>query len=297
MPLHCSSVRYGIWSFVTSPEEGVSSYKSVKRLAIPLLLWSAFFSFVVTLNTYRCVSSESIIAFLKLTFLTPTHNWFLFMLIGLYLVVPFLKPIVTDKAKMNYIIALWGVLAIIMPYLKNFDYFTDLTMFFNRFDIHLSIGYIGYFILGYKLSTVQIIKNIQIKLLLILGTLLFIILIAIATFFESNRVGHPSELYYNYLNPLVVVYSTLVFLMARILFDKQMNANKMNDLIVDMSKYSLGIYMFHEFILILLLQFDICYNIINPLLAIPFVSIVIYIISFLVIHLCAKNTIFKRYLL
>lgn len=76
-----------------------------------------------------------------------------------------------------------------------------------------------------------------------------------------------------------------------------MNANKMNDLIVDMSKYSLGIYMFHEFILILLLQFDICYNIINPLLAIPFVSIVIYIISFLVIHLCAKNTIFKRYLL
>lgn len=55
------------------PKKEFHLIKSVKRLAIPLLLWSAFFSFVVTLNTYRCVSSESIIAFLKLTFLTPTQ--------------------------------------------------------------------------------------------------------------------------------------------------------------------------------------------------------------------------------
>lgn len=68
--------------------------KSTKRLLIPLILWSLLYAFVVVAYQYRSISLDSISEFLRLTFLTPTHNWFLFMLIGVYLTVPLLRPIV-----------------------------------------------------------------------------------------------------------------------------------------------------------------------------------------------------------
>lgn len=71
-------------------------FKSVKRLIIPLLLWSMLYSFMAVTYQYRMISFESVTAFLRLTFLTPTHNWFLYMLIGIYLTVPLLRPIITN---------------------------------------------------------------------------------------------------------------------------------------------------------------------------------------------------------
>ncbi len=56
-------------------------YKSFKRLFFPLILWSLLYAFVVIAYQYRNISLDSISALLKLTFITPTHNWFLFMLI------------------------------------------------------------------------------------------------------------------------------------------------------------------------------------------------------------------------
>lgn len=70
--------------------------KSVRRLFVPLVLWSMLYSFVVVAYRNHSVSWESVTDFLCLTFLTPTHNWFLFMLIGVYLTVPLLRPIVRN---------------------------------------------------------------------------------------------------------------------------------------------------------------------------------------------------------
>lgn len=71
--------------------------KSVRRLMVPLFLWSFLYALVVIGYQYREVSLESLQKILRLTFVTPTHNWFLFMLIGLYMMIPLIKPLLKDN--------------------------------------------------------------------------------------------------------------------------------------------------------------------------------------------------------
>lgn len=125
--------------------------KSLKRLIIPLVLWSMLYAFVVTAYQMRTISMEAFIAFLKLSFLSPTHNWFLFMLIGVYLTVPLLKPVIRNEGG-KILIILWLLFGVLVPFCKNFDMFAPFCAFADRFSVTLPIGYIGYFVLGYVLS-------------------------------------------------------------------------------------------------------------------------------------------------
>ena len=108
--------------------------------------------------------------------------------------------------------------------------------------------------------------------------------------------GSFSGVFYEYMSPAVVIYSTCLFLLAKyMLADNDFFNNQWySKCIVLMSKYSLAIYMFHEFILILIQKFGINPTMCNPIMAVPFIASGIYIITFFTIHLSAKIPFFRK---
>lgn len=257
-------------------------YKSLMRLFFPLSLWSFFYAFVVVAYHSKSISLESLSALLKLTFLIPTHNWFLFMLIGIYLLIPLIKAVIKGGRE-KYFIVLWVIWGVLIPFLKNFEFLIPLENYLNRFSITMPLGYIGYFVIGHKLHSMKFTTNKYTNYILVFISISLIIFNAIGTHIMSVRFEYTSEIFYNYLSPLVLVYSICIFILAKTcLADKNYSPKNQNyNIIFLMSKYSLAIYMFHEFLLIFIQKLGVNPMICPSLVSIPIIAFVIYVISLL----------------
>ena len=81
-----------------------------------------------------------------------TQFWYLYVLIGLYLLTPILRIFIAnaDKTLVKYFVVIWLLGVAILPF---FTLLTDYTLNNNVFTI---TGFVGYFVLGIYLLTVQI---------------------------------------------------------------------------------------------------------------------------------------------
>lgn len=98
------------------------------------------------------------------------------------------------------------------------------------------------------------------------------------------------------MSPAVVVLSSCIFIIAKQLFDSNdfFYSRWYSKYIVLMSKYSLAIYMFHEFILILIYKLGVNPTLFNSLLSVPLIALGIYVVTFISIHIMAKFSFFKN---
>lgn len=82
--------------------------------------------------------------------------WYLPMQIGLYVVTPVLRKIVSDKKVLEYWIVLAGMINLITEYINKVYGASGLHSFMNDFMIELVGGWTFYFVLGYFLDTIKI---------------------------------------------------------------------------------------------------------------------------------------------
>jgi surface polysaccharide O-acyltransferase-like enzyme len=124
--------------------------KRFSRVALPFLFWgAAYFAWRFFVNG-ELLTLDSIGQ--GLIWGPYFHFWFLYMLIGLYLITPLLRVLVAhaDWKLLRYFLLLWLLGTSAVPLLGIFG----VTSFNNNF--FLLTGYIGYFILGLYLLKVQL---------------------------------------------------------------------------------------------------------------------------------------------
>ena len=174
-----------------------------KRILIPLVFWGLFYSF--TFNR-----DWSIIEHFKQVFLGNAfyHLWFLYAVIGLYLVAPvfyqFLKY--SSKKDIEIILIICLILNSILPIISA-KYWEDLG---GTFSFNYLSGSIFYFILGYYLVNYDI-KWFNNPLLAIGGYLLSSLIISICTVKASITQNMHVTFYINTLWLLVIIQSTSLF--------------------------------------------------------------------------------------
>ena len=130
--------------------------KILKRILIPLLIFSALIYFRKNTEISFQNLKSFIWAFLNCKILD--YYWFLYTLIGLYIMTPFLRKMIKNLNNKDYMIffGIWFVLQGIIPILENY---TKLQVT-NNFAIQITEGYICYYILGhYIFNTMNISKN------------------------------------------------------------------------------------------------------------------------------------------
>ena len=125
--------------------------RKLPRLVIPLLGWN-----VVYYVFYRTMYGEVLDIPQMLGQMvdkgTSYHMWFIYTLIGIYLIAPFLKKITDNSTTKELLILLAVVLfpVAIRPLINTFT-----STYLNLFD-PLMEGYLGYFMLGYVLGKVSL---------------------------------------------------------------------------------------------------------------------------------------------
>ncbi len=231
-------------------------HKLIPRLAVPYFFWWFFYSMVFCVLHWA--SKES----MGSGWLAPySHLWFLPMLMGVYLIIPFLKTISASQNLMRYFLALW----VIFTLLESFPY---VNVIYDSMCIKFVMGYSGYFMLGYFLSTTEFNARKR-KAVYILGitAALAAVLVDVLGKLYSISVLNSNA-------PLMMAISTALFV-----WFKQMDWSTRATLLNKMQPYLFGIYLIHALFVLVFIK-EPLYGIMHPVLYVPLAVVVVFFISY-----------------
>lgn len=270
-------------------EIGYFLKKRLSRIIWPFLLWS-FIYIIYTWYDEEITFSDNTwnnihIILHQLKYGAYYHLWYVYMLIGLYFFIPIISKFVrngTEKEIRYFLLAWFVVMIFSQPYLSRFQ---------PQIDVHYFIGYLGYLVLGHYLAFIDLPEK-GIKTPLIIYFLLCLISITVGTYFLSVSNKDLSTAMYEPLGPFIVLYSSGIFLLARV------SVFKLPEVVIKLRSIagglSLGIYLCHALFLTLLDGQGINYKLCNPLLSIPITAGACFLLSSFLIFVISKIPIIGR---
>lgn len=242
--------------------------KYALNIATILIFWTVVYTVMycifVPLLTEKTISLISVIeAFHPRRF----HFWFLYMIVGLYMLTPILKLFVNreNKTKILYLIGVLVIFAFVPQSLSLFDneYINIVVELFDSFKIPM--GYLAYYLIGWYLSQFELEKRTN-KVFTILGV------ISVAGTIVTTIFYHEKTSIDSNMQLTVLFASVWVFVLFKDIFKRQ-EKEKMCRVSEKLSRLTFGAYLIH------ILFITACTLIIPESLFAPIRLIIIYIIT------------------
>ncbi len=269
--------------------------KYILRLVIAYFAWSIIYAVV------RFWGKFEINAFLSDVIKGHYHLWFIPMIIGLYMIVPFLRKVVQDRRLAEYFIILALIFGCTLPALAeriglvNELYSNTLKQLIDNAAVKFVLGYSPYFVLGYLLNKTEISKKAEI-IIYSFGAAGFIIT-PLATVISSRRYDVADKFFLGNLSLNVLACAVAVFVFTKQHSGYLKGGTKLSNLIVRLSVYSFGIYLIHPLIVDNLnYKYGITPSSFCAAFSVPLLVIGIYIVSAAVTALLNKIPFINKYL-
>ena len=210
------------------------------------------------------------------------HLWYLQMLIGLYLTLPFLKKINESRRLTRYFLLFWFLFSVLPSVVFRLPETEDLKAAFDLFGFHLFLGYSGYLLLGYRLIN-QPLSGRQKRTVVIFGSGALLTAL-VGTMGLSVVFGSFVGALYGPLTLSVCLYSAAVFVVFAGVRIRSGAILKM------MTECSFGIYLIHVFVMSIILKFYkfLFGNFDLYPLMIPLIAFIVYLISFAAVLLLKR---------
>ncbi len=246
------------------------------KIGIPVLFWAGIYL------AWRAFVNGDVV---DLTFVSKSlfvgpyqHFWFIYLLIGLYLLTPIVRVLVAhaDWKLIKYFLVIWFISSGIMPLLSfisavSFEAgwfnFTVLS-FFNQ------TGALGYFILGAFIYKFRVRKSILFLIFILSSTFTIF-----STYFLVFHFGENYSTYfyqYSMFNVILASVSLLLLFAALPAQKIKIRVPTANKVIQVIGSNTLGIFLMHFIILETLqrgyLVLKINVAVLNPIISIPTVS-------------------------
>jgi surface polysaccharide O-acyltransferase-like enzyme len=263
------------------------------KVVVPLIAWS-----LIYLGWY-CGNHPGMCTpplIQKLLFVQGTyyHLWFMYSLIGIYLILPVLRLLVEPESNRRilwYFIGLWLLFQSALNFAK---YFTDFKI---SISVPLTNGFVGFFVLGYLLGPWKLSRFTAILTAAawILATLVTIF----GTYFLTRASGKFENYFYGFTTPNVIVASATGFLLLKWISETWGFASpKTHHFIRLLAAASFGIYLVHVLVIEVLQTWIPGYHldsfIGNPLWSIPLVTMLVFTLSFLFVWFLQRVPVLNR---
>lgn len=256
----------------------------IKKMVIYLVFWSAacavFNKIALPVLTHGEISVFEIA---KEFILGPTYLWFMYMIIGLYMILPLLRLWVKkeNKKQIKYFIILGIISAYIIPQIARVgslysDYFGLINSFINKLNLKYAGGYTAPFILGWYIHNFPLKKTYK-KLIYALGIVSPVVAVAVTAIVEKTT--GIAEIMYDSMTTNVLFYSIMVFVLIKSATEKT-KPEKQSKLIMGISKHSLGIYAVHPFPIFIISNILVKLGIENAIISVPIIFVISMAASF-----------------
>ena len=219
--------------------------RRLAKIVIPCLVWTLV-SNLIGVACGEQSFSEMLAILVNVPFSDKAYGilWFVYVLVGLYILAPILSPwlISASKNEVKWLLGIWGV-TLILTIARNFIGFpAD-----ERQMLYYFGGYGGYFILGYYLHQYRPRHNTLLLMFMILLSFVVALLLRAPMFLELNR-----DSFLGYLSIFIALssYSWFVLIQKSISSNIGENESDKNNslicnLVAKVSNLTFGVYLLH----------------------------------------------------
>lgn len=239
----CVPVFIMITGALLIKDEPVKPFSRIKRVIACLIFWSVFYLAVDGKFTGDIFS----IAYGIIEAPAKYHLWYLYVCISFYLILPvFSRFYVNTKDRYPLIIVLLWVIFSSVTFIDKV-YATQLNSILVKYQLSNFISLAGYLLLGKILADYCSGKKSVVMIWCALFSYISLSLITASLTLKWSRIiGGPDALFYSNLSP-VVIFSSASFFCLILLVGNMIY--KFDAFWKFLSKYTLGIYCIHIFIL------------------------------------------------
>ncbi len=268
---------------------GVFYKKRFARIGLPMIFWTAvYFAWGHFIYGYALTPFS---IFKGLISGSYPHLWFLYLVIGLYLVTPILRVIVKyiDRKRFRLLLGLWVVGGFFVPFVQVFVGYNYNPVLF------VFSGWIGYFLLGFFLLKSEV-RSWVVYLALVLGVVAAVVGDAVAPIFAGASV---IGFFHGYLMFNMVAASAGAFLILLSFSRGRFEGNSLVDRFLHwVGQNTLGIYLIHLIVLETIqagwLGYGINSGMMIPIAEVPLVTAITFVISAAIIYPLMKVPYLRR---
>ncbi|MDR2916575.1 MAG: acyltransferase [Tannerella sp.] len=249
--------------------------KRILRVLVPFLIWSLLYNLFpwitgivggdqTTVGTFFPYSiaygnvpslglSDALVNIARIPFnfsVYAVHMWYIYMLIGLYLFMPFFSAWIDKYSRKTteMFLVIWGI-TLFLPYAYQYisTYFWG-TCSWNAYGmLYYFAGFNGYLLLGYYLNRYN---TLTLGKTILLAIPLFVIGYAVTYTGFSHMIANPEsseemiELFWTYCSPNVLLMTIAVFMITQKVV---IESSFWKKILANLTQCGLGIYMVHYF--------------------------------------------------
>lgn len=262
---------------------GVFFSRRILKLVIPLLVWSLIY-LAWLCGGHPGTCTPGLIQNLLLVQGTYYHLWFLYSLLGIYLVLPVLRLIIrpdSDRRLLWYFIGLWLIFQPLWTILQQFGHI------YINISAPMATNFLPYFFLGYLLGEIEL--N---RLVLVGATALFVLGVfatCLGAYIMTRAAGQYNGFFYDFLSFNVIFAAGGVFVLLRRAGDTAVfGSPAVNTVTRSIATATFGIYLIH-ILVIEIIGFGIPFAHINSFMGnavwtIPLVSLLVFLISYVLVR-------------
>lgn len=283
--------------------------KNISRIIYVAIFWHLVY------GIYNYFEAKNFYDALRITIEGYSHLWFLHMIIGLYLIVPFLRKITEDIKMTRYFLALSAIFTVLLPTV--FDLYDSLAKYRTMSPLvktvfeslgtlnssiyfHLTLGFSAYFVAGYYFNHINLSKKWRYVLYFLgFSGILVTILGTGAISYRYSAIITPL---YSYVSLNVMLTSLAIFIFIKELGNKinwevQQN-HKWVKWLTYLSSATMGIYLIHFLIIHILVQNFHLFEIFNnALIAVPIITGIVFVISLLLTVMIRYIPLLKKFMM
>lgn len=269
--------------------------KRWNRIGIPVLFWGAIFFAWDFLVKGQALTP---IFVLQGVLTGPyVHFWYVYVLIGLYLITPLLRVIVAhaDWRIIRYFLFLWFIGTGVFSLFTLYSNISSQMVWF-RDNVFLFTGFVGYFVLGAYVTKLRLRSSI-----LYLGLILSTVWTIIGTYYLVGTLGERySQFFLDASSFSVIIASVTLFLIIATIPNQTIVTKfpRGSRILKAISENTLPIYLFHVIILETLQQgylgLKISVTNMNPIIEVPIVTAVTLLVCLAIIIPLKKVPYVKR---
>ena len=206
------------------------------------------------------------------------HFWYIYMILFLYLFVPFLGKALQklNLSVISNLLLVWVVLTFacksipLNMYNWSGEYGSKLLGYFL---------YSGYMVLGYYLSRLPV-CTAKIRFSAAFIFVVSVAVSAVCTYFFSKNIHKLDLSMYGYLGINTIIQSISIFVWVK---DSTFESKYLYETFETISKYSYSIYLVHILVISIMFDNGIYWAIANPLISLPVITLMVLVCSFAII--------------
>ena len=269
--------------------------KNLPRIAAAFLIWSTFYALYTAFFNSRAGTPDSLGQIITNIAFGHYHLWFLYMIMGLYLITPILRLLIKGASRrdLEYFLLLYFVFTLFLPAFNSTQAGQVVSGVVYRLDLKALGGYIGYYVAGYYFRTYDFTPKVK-KLIYAAG-ILGVVWTWGMTVVASLEWNAPNETWFLYLTPNVAMMSVGLFLF----FKEHCHGTRLGKrglaFCLKVSRLSFGMYLVHAFFNSRLVALGLNAVTWTPLAAVPVATALVFLFSFVAAWIMSHIPFLRKY--